>query len=372
MRLVRRATCAWPERFGAEAAEDTEAGGRLHDIEHELRRLVRTGLPGAFVYIEDADGSSQFLTAGWADLEGKTRMTPESHYRVGSTTKTFTAVVALQLVSEGRLRLDDTLGELLPHSGVPAADRMTIEHLLRMRSGLFDFEDDLSLLGNLDAHRVPVSLERAVELGIRQPLLFEPGARFSYCNTNFCLLEIVIERVSGQGLSEAMRQRIIDPLGLSATHYPPEAQLALPEPFIRGYERTRDGWEECSEVFFGRGDGALISTAVDLATFFRALLVEGRLLNAEMLGRMMAILPDDPPAAEAYGLGLIADPLGCGVVWGHGGGGFGYENLPYLRLETGRFAVFMLNGSYGYRASPVRPRGGRPRFSPRFRTSVYC
>ena len=73
-------------------------------------------------------------------------------------------------------------------------------------------------------------------------------------------------------------------------------------------------------MFFGRGDGALISTAVDLATFFRALLVEGRLLNAEMLGRMMAVLPDDPPAAEAYGLGLIADPLACDVVWGHGGG----------------------------------------------------
>jgi D-alanyl-D-alanine carboxypeptidase len=184
----------------------------LLEVERVLRRLVRAGLPGAFVFIEDADRSSQFLTAGWADLERETRMTPESHYRVGSTTKTFTAVVALQLVSEGRLGLDDSLGEFVPDIDVPAADRMTIEHLLRMRSGLFDFEDDPSLLGNLDAHRVPVSLERAVELGIRHPLLFEPGARFSYCNTNFCLLEMIIERVSGHGLGEAMRQRIIDRL----------------------------------------------------------------------------------------------------------------------------------------------------------------
>jgi D-alanyl-D-alanine carboxypeptidase len=344
----------------------------LHEVERELGRVVRAGLPGAFVLIEDPGGSSQFLTAGWADLDAQTPMTPESHYRVGSTTKTFTAVVALQLVSEGRFGLDDTLGELVPDIGVPVADRMTIEHLLRMRSGLFDFEDDPSLLGNLDAHRVPVSLERAVELGIRHPLLFEPGARFSYCNTNFCLLELVIERVTGQGLGDAMRERIIDSLGLAGTQFPPEAQLVLPEPFIRGYERTRDGWEECSEVFLGRGDGALISTAVDLATFFRALLVEGRLLDAEMLARMMEILPDEPPAAEAYGLGLIADPLACDVVWGHGGGGFGYKNLPYMRLATGRFAVFMLNGSYGYRASPVTPPGGRPSFSPRFRASVYC
>ena len=74
----------------------------MHDVERELRRLVRAGLPGVFTFIEDADGSSQFLTAGWADLDAQTPMTPESHYRVRSTTKTFTAVVALQLVSEGR------------------------------------------------------------------------------------------------------------------------------------------------------------------------------------------------------------------------------------------------------------------------------
>jgi D-alanyl-D-alanine carboxypeptidase len=344
----------------------------LQQVEHALGRLVQAGLPGAFVFIRDRDGSSQFFTAGLADLDTRTPMTPESHYRVGSTTKTFTAVVALQLVSEGQFRLDDTIGDLLPDLTVPAAERMTVEHLLRMRSGLFDFEDDPSLIGDLGAHRVPISLDRAVDLGIRRPLRFEPGARFSYCNTNFCLLEMVLERVSGQGLAEAFRHRIIDPLGLRGTSYPPEDDLTLPEPFIRGYERTPDGWEDCSEVFFGRGDGALISTAVDLATFFRALLVENRLVNADMLGLMMEVLPDKPPAAESYGLGLIADPVECGVVWGHGGGGFGYENLPYLRLETGRFAVFMLNGSYGYRVSSVTTAGGRPRFSLQFRASVYC
>jgi D-alanyl-D-alanine carboxypeptidase len=340
-------------------------------LESRLRRLVQRGLPGAFVFIEDPDGSSQFLTAGWADLEEQTRMTPESRYRVGSTTKTFTAVVALQLVSEGRIRLDDTLGRLLPDLAVPARERMTLEHLLRMRSGLFDFEDDSSLLGDLAAHRAPVTLVQAVELGIRQPLLFEPGTRFSYCNTNFCLLEMIIERVSGQGLGEAFRERIINPLGLRGTTYPMEADLTLPEPYIRGYEGAPDGWEECSEVFFGRGDGALISTAVDLARFFRALLVEGRLLDASMLKRMTEIVPDQPPADESYGMGLIADPLECGVVWGHGGGGFGYQNLPYLRLETGRFAVFMLNGSYGYRVSTATLAGGRPRFSSQLRASVY-
>ena len=73
------------------------------ETQRELNALVQSGLPGVFVYIQDADGSSQFYTAGAADLTSKTIMTPESHYRVGSTTKTFTAVVTLQLIAEGKL-----------------------------------------------------------------------------------------------------------------------------------------------------------------------------------------------------------------------------------------------------------------------------
>jgi CubicO group peptidase (beta-lactamase class C family) len=72
---------------------------------------------------------------------------------------------------------------------------------------------------------------------------------------------------------------------------------------VRGYQRTAEGWRECSQIFFGRGDGALISTAVDLARFFRALLTDGRLLPDGMLERMMHVLADDPPAEESYGSG---------------------------------------------------------------------
>jgi hypothetical protein len=72
------------------------------------------------------------------------------------------------------------------------------------------------------------------------------------------------------------------------------------------------------------------------------------------------------------GLGLIADHLDCGTVWGHSGRGFGYGNTPYLRLETGRLAVLMLNGSYGYRVHSEEPAEAPPRFSPELRASVYC
>ncbi|HEX9340703.1 MAG TPA: serine hydrolase domain-containing protein [Thermoplasmata archaeon] len=344
----------------------------MHPIQIELNQLVGAGLPGAFVYVEDADGRAQFYTAGYADLMSQRRMTPDSLYRIGSTTKVFTAVVALQLVDEGRVALSDALADCLPDLPIPKADSLTIEHLMRMRSGLFDFEDDPSLLGNLEAHRTPVSLRHAIHLGTKHPAIFPPGSKYSYCNTNFCILELVVERITGHPLAEEFDRRILRPLQLRHTFYPPEEDLSLPEPYIRGYERGPDGWRECSNVFFGRGDGAMLSTAPDLARFFRALLVERTLLPERQLHQMMYVVPDDPPAPEAYGLGIMAQSLACGLVWGHSGGGFGYGNLPYLRLETGRFAVFMRNGSHGYRISSDPARSQPPRFSEEFRAEVYC
>lgn len=343
----------------------------MHPIQLELNQMVAAGLPGAFVYIEDVNGTPQFYTAGFADLATGRHMTPESRYRIGSTTKTFTAVVLLQLVAQGKLALDDTLHTWLPDLSIPNAEFLTIEHLLRMRSGLFDFEDDPSLLGSLEAHLKPYSLSDVVSLGIKHPAIFPPGTKFSYCNTNFCILEMVIERLTGHSLAEELTQRIFEPLDMEMSSYPAEDDLSLPEPYIRGYERTVDGWRECSHIFFGRGDGALISTAVDLARFFRALLVERTLLPPPLLEQMMHVLPDEPQAEEAYGLGLIADPLPRGIVWGHAGGGFGYGDLPYLHLETGRFAVFMLNGTSGFRVATDAPSAQLPRFSEGLRAMAY-
>src|SRR5262245_47318074 len=339
----------------------------IHPIQNELNTLVDAGLPGVFVYIEDADGSSQFYTAGVADLTSKSIMTPDTHYRVGSTTKTFTAVVTLQLIAEGKLSLADTMKDRMPDLPIPNNESLTVEHLMRMRSGLFDFEDDPSLLGNLDAHLQPCTLKHAIDLSIQHPAVFSPGAKYTYCNTNFCVLELIIERITGHSLAEEFTSRIFKPLDMTHSSYPPEDDLTLPEPYIRGYEQTNNGWRECSEVFFGRGDGALITTAVDLSKFFRALLIERRLISQKILRQMMTVIQDDPPAEKMYGLGLIADPLPGGTVWGHSGAGFGYRNFPFLNLENGRFAVFMQNGTYGFRVAKSNPPG----FSIEFRAMVY-
>ena len=353
----------------------------MDSIQAELDRLVEGGLPGAFVfYVEDTDGTSRFWTAGVADLDTGATMTPTSLYRIGSTTKTFTAVVVLQLIGEGRLALDDLVQARLPDLPIPNGDRLTIEHLLRMRSGLFDFEDDPSLLGNLEAHLRPVSLAHVNELAVRGPTKFLPGEQFEYCNSNFCLLEAIVARVTGRGLGEEMRERIFEPLGLSQTTYPDEDDLSLPEPYIRGYDRTDDGWRECSIEFFGRGDGAIVSTGADVARFFRALLVERSLLSPDSLALMMSTAPDTESTElkmfgvstpVRYGMGLFSHPIECGTVWGHSGGGYGYVHAPFVRIDTGRIAIVMRNASFGFHKPAYEERARALAFTPDFRSDLY-
>jgi D-alanyl-D-alanine carboxypeptidase len=105
------------------------------------------------------------------------------------------------------------------------------------------------------------------------------------------VLELVIERITQRSLGEELRQRIFEPVELHNTSYPAEDDLSLPAPYIHGYEQAGEAWRDCSQVFFGRGDGAIISTATDQARFFRALF-DGQLLPTWLLTQMTKIVPD--------------------------------------------------------------------------------
>lgn len=311
-----------------------------------------------------------FLTAGVADLDSQRRMMADMCYRIGSTTKTFTAVVTLQLISESRLAFDDLVSRWFPELPEPQRSELTVEHLLRMRSGLYDFVDHPSLL-ELDANLVPHTLEEVLELGLGGQPVFRPGTRYGYCNTNFCVLEAIINHLTGRSLGDEIAERILEPLHMRNTNYPDEDDLSLPAPYIRGHNHDAEDreWRECSEECFGRGDGAMISTALDLARFFRALF-EGRLVPEPLLKRMRTVVPDDPPPDRAYGLGLIADTLPCRTVWGHSGGGFGYVHDPFLDPATGRIVITMRNGTYGFRVQSLPPEQ-QPRFTPTMRCTAY-
>jgi len=179
-----------------------------------LDRLVAAGVPGAVVLVRDGRRTIR-LTRGFADPAHKVRMTVADRFRVGSITKTFVSTVVLQLAGEGRLALDDTLERWLPGL-VPNGQAITIAQLLNHTSGLFDYTLDPAVLrpylrGDLRFDWPPRQL---VARAITHPPLFAPAARWSYSNTGYVLLGLVVQAATGGSLRAQLQRRIFGPLRL--------------------------------------------------------------------------------------------------------------------------------------------------------------
>ncbi|MFE3648439.1 serine hydrolase domain-containing protein [Streptomyces sp. NPDC059152] len=296
-----------------------------------LHRLVADGAPGAAVLVtwDGRLAASRFSAVGVADLRSGRKMGRLDRFRAGSLTKTLVATVVLQLVGEGRLGLDDRVADHLP-PGVPRTGaggandlrRVTIRQLLDHTSGLFNYTTDAHLAEQLSgagfpAHRydryTPVELLR---IALGHPPTAAPGARYAYSNTNYLVLGLVIQGVTDHPYADELRRRILAPFGLRGTSFPGNSP-ALPAPHGRGYSRI-DGHRVDSTAFNPSRAGAageMITTLVDLNHFFAAL------LGGELLApRQMAQLRSERATGGAYGLGVYATRLPCGVtVWGHNG-----------------------------------------------------
>jgi D-alanyl-D-alanine carboxypeptidase len=261
--------------------------------QRELRKLASDGSSGA-VAIVVTDAGTWRGAAGWADASTKRRARTSDRFAIESTTKTFVATVVLQLAGERRLALDDTLQQWLPGL-FPARPRITIRQLLNHSSGL------LSDVGFSEA-----PLVRAKRVAA-QGVLFEPGTSSAYSNSDFVVLGLIVEKVTGRPLDQVVTNRIIRRLHLRSTSYG-TAHAQRMTPWLGSVEN------------FGRpvsGDGGIISTVEDVATFFRALL-GGKLLPRQQLAEMTRTIATDDPD-HRFGLGIFRYRLPCGFAWGHGG-----------------------------------------------------
>lgn len=300
---------------------------------------------------------ARYGTAG----PGSTAPVPwDPEFRVASTTKTFTAVVVLQLVAEGRLSLDDTVEHWLP--GVVDGNgndgsRITVRDLLRQTSGIFEYLADPelqdALLHHFDENRYNATPPaQLVAVAMKHHPVFTPGPagtprQWAYSNTNYLLAAMIAEKADGTGAtwSDMVEHRVIAPLGLRHTYIP-----GL-NPFLTGpHERITMNGPDGKPVdltehsFMHTADSGVVSTPADLNTFFRAL-ATGRLLPAEQWRQMRETVPYDdlpvPPAGRqgGYGLGLRQMPLTCGgVAYLHEGDGIGVYSRPAVG-DDGRRAV---------------------------------
>jgi D-alanyl-D-alanine carboxypeptidase len=271
-------------------------------------------------------------------------MRPDDRFRVGSITKTFVATVTLQLVAERKLALDDSVDRWLPGL-VPNGAHITVRQLLNHTSGLFDFGGDQDFVRQ--AVRNPLRAwtpHEIIGIATAHPLNFEPGAGWSYSDTNYFVLGLIVEAATGRPLARELRLRILAPLHLRATSLPTAPRIAGRHAhgyFLRPLEDVTIGSPSVQWAA-----GALVSNADDLARFYRALL-GGRLLRADLL-RLMRTTVAAPllGPGHAYGLGLQRLPSPCGTLWGHTGASPGYA-ADALNSKNGQRQVVVLVNATG-------------------------
>ncbi|MGW3480404.1 serine hydrolase domain-containing protein, partial [Streptomyces althioticus] len=269
-------------------APDVAAVAAVH------RTALSQGAPGALTRIDEGHRSYHVAT-GEADTAAHTPMDTGRRFRVGSVSKTFTTVVLLQLVAEGKVDLDAPANRYLP--GPLVDERITVRHLLSHRSGLYDYTNDMfySTVPGFEAVRNKVfSYQELIGLSTAKPLNNTPGAAYSYSNTNFVALGAIIEHVTGTPVATHYQRRIFTPLRLTNTSYV-HPRTAISGSYARGYLRQDDTTLPLVDsteqtVSWAQSAGAVISNAKDLNRFFSALL-SGKLLPEEQLREMTTMVP---------------------------------------------------------------------------------
>jgi D-alanyl-D-alanine carboxypeptidase len=255
--------------------------------------------------------------------------------------------VVLQLVAEGKLALDDTVESRLP-GAIVNGGAITLRQLLNMRSGLFDYLGDGDttvtdlLFGEDPTHRWSPS--ELVAISNRHAPRFAPDAGWSYCNTCYVLLGLIIERTTGHSVGDELRERVLVPARLRATSFDSEPRIAGRH--AHGYERLPDGGltdvTAISPTYVWAA-GAIVSTAADVARFYRKL-YGGRLLRPDLLDAMQTT---SPMAAElegwGYGFGLIEKPIGCGTAFGNDAAAPGFTAYAYSSKNASRQSVLLIN-----------------------------
>ncbi|MEV8419564.1 serine hydrolase domain-containing protein [Streptomyces niveus] len=311
-------------------------------FQRQVDAVQRTGTVGVLARSTGPRGV-QYATAGVADAETKRKARPGDKFRIASATKTYVSTVLLQLVGEGRLSLNDTVEDVLP--GVVSGNgndgsRITVRQLLNHTSGLFNYTADFPALSGIDAYEAgrytTWTDEQLVGIAMRHAPDFEPGAKWSYSNTNYTLAGMIIEKITGRTWQQEVTKRVIRPLGLRDT-LTPSTSARIPGSHLKGYSAFGESAPAIDVTAFNPSAagaaGAMISTAGDMTTFYQALM-SGRLLKPAQLTEMKktvraAELDEAWPGAR-YGLGLMEIPLTCGgSYFSHAG------DLPGYATRTG-------------------------------------
>jgi D-alanyl-D-alanine carboxypeptidase len=293
----------------------------------------------------------------WSGAVGAARdnepLTPDHLLRAGSITKTFVAAMILTLVAEDALALDDTLDTWYPD--IPNADAITVRHMLNHTSGIYNYTDDQEFMAEvIAAPTMAFPPEAMVDAAVAHPPLFDPGDDWYYSNTNYIVLGMIIEAVTGEPAAAAIRSRLLVPQSLEHTF------LDGDEP-VQGTMAHGFGPGGVDQTFSMHPTsawtaGAVMATAGDLADWALAF-YGGDLVSPEMRDEMLELVDITRflPGAS-YGLGVTAfdaSMVGTPLI-GHGGAFPGFLSEMYYLPEHDSVIVTMVNSM---EADPFAPLG---------------
>jgi D-alanyl-D-alanine carboxypeptidase len=343
------AAYAAPAAPVSDAARATTPAPDMEGVTAALNAAMAEGAPGAMARFTGPKGV-QTRTVGVRDRDSGAAMDTRARFRIGSVSKTFSSVVLLQLVDEKKLELDAPVNRYLP--GLLPDDRITVRHLLTHRSGLADYTNAMfeHTVPGFEAVRNRVfSYQELVDLSLSEPRTTEPGVTYSYSNTNFVVVGMLIEKITGKPVAKEYQRRIIGPLGLNNTSYVhPDVRIAGLH--VRGYLHDDEAGAPLVDstqqtVSWAQSAGAVISNPADLNTFMTALM-RGRLLSPRTLEAMTTVTPTDATNTRFYGLGLRRYDLSCGTqVYGHTGTVQGYYTYAFATRDGRRSLSAMANTS---------------------------
>ncbi|NNE67589.1 MAG: serine hydrolase [Pyrinomonadaceae bacterium] len=275
---------------------------------------------------------------GMANMEWGIAVSPDTKFRIGSVTKQFTAAIILQLVDEGKIKLDAKMTEYLPKYRKETGDKVTIHHLLNHTSGIPSYTNGVFFR---EHSRDPYTVDEFVEKFTQGDLEFEPGSKFRYNNSGYFLLGAIIEKVTGNSYADELKKRILDPLGMKNTGYDTSSPLIKNR--AQGYDKVPGGYRNAAYLDMGLpyAAGSMYSTVEDLYTWDQALYTD-KVLSAESKAKMFT------PGLQNYGYGFSIRDQKIGKtdkttkIIAHGGGINGFNCL-LTRLVDGKHLIVILD-----------------------------
>jgi CubicO group peptidase (beta-lactamase class C family) len=341
--MLHRSVFAWSLLLAC-CASTALGQNKVDELVRE--RMASSKTPGVTVGII-VDGKATISAYGLADVENGVPAKPDTVYEIGSITKQFTATMVMQLIEEGKIKLEDRVASILPDTP-PTWKDVTVKHLLNHTSGIPSYTS----LPAFDTFMVQSGAQRdLLKLVSGLPLDFEPGDKWSYNNTGYYLLGLILEKVTGKTYRQALRERITAPLGMLATDLYPASEIVPKR--SRGYQLGGGKLENAQyiDMMWPYAAGSILSTVPDLVKWDAA---QGsdKLLKPDSWKQLWTPTVLNDKTTNPYGFGWALARVPGSVLIEHNGGIPGFSTQ-INRYPDKKVTVIVLTNLIGPMVGPL-------------------